>query len=135
VLSGESQRSRSNEDGADAGEQDIGAIQVRGEAEFAAQTAKPEDHAVRPSVSDPIHKQGCQEDQHEEATHPFDGLDAYVFDIQSSLLVKAIGVFDLRPVAPLGIHGLGLCGGVDRDVGKQDEIAVVVGVVGNQRPQ
>ena len=49
-----------------------------------------------------IHEQGGQEDHHEETPHPFDGLDAYVLDIQSSLLVKAIGVFDLRPVTPLG---------------------------------
>ena len=67
-------------------------------------------------MADMIHEQGGQEDHHEETTHPFDGLDAYVFDIQPSFLVKAIGVFDLRPVTPLSIHGLGLCGSADREV-------------------
>lgn len=81
-----------------------------------------------------IHKQGGQEDHDEETTHPFDGLDAYVFDIQSSLLVKAIGVFDLRPVTPLGIDGLGLCGGTNRNVGEQDQIAVAVQVVSHHSP-
>jgi len=135
VLSSEGQRGSSNEDSTDAGQKDIGTIKVRGEAEFAAQTAKPEDHAVGPGVSDTMHKQGCQEDHHEEATHPFDGLHAHIFDIQPILLVKAVGVLDARPVPPLGIHCLGLCGGTDRDVGEQDQIAVVVWVVGNQRPQ
>ena len=79
-----------------------------------------------PDVSDMIYEQGSHENQHEDATHPFEGLHAHVFDVQPILLVKAIGVFDLRPVTPLSVHRLGICCGADGDVGKQDEIAVLV---------
>lgn len=134
-MSGESERSRSDEDRADAGQQDIGAVQVRGKAELTTQAAEPEDRAARPGVSDVIDKQGSHQDQRKDATHPLEGLHTHVFDIQPSLLVKAIGMFDPGPVAPLGVHGLGVCSSTHRDVGEQHEVAVGVGVVGDHGPQ
>ena len=56
MLSSESQRRGRDEDSTDAGQQDIGTIQVAGKAEFAAQTAKPKDHVMGPDVSDMIYE-------------------------------------------------------------------------------
>jgi len=86
-------------------------------------------------VCELIDEQGRHENRREDATPPLEGLHTHVFDVQPILLVKAIGVFDLGPVAPLSTHALGLCGSTDRDAGEQDEIAVVVGVVGDQCPK
>lgn len=47
----------------------------------------------------------------------------------------AIGVFDLRAVAPVGVDGLGVGGRLDGDIRQQDEVAIQVGVVRAQRPQ
>jgi len=82
-----------------------------------------------------VHEQGSHENQREEATHTFESLHPHVFDVQPILLVKAIGVFDTRPVTPLRVHRLGICCGADGEVGEQDKIAAVVRVVGDQCSQ
>ena len=69
MLSGENQRSGSDEHGTDACQKNVGTIAIRRDAQFAAQAAKPEDHMLGLGVSDVIHEQSCQKDQKEHATY------------------------------------------------------------------
>jgi len=71
MAGGESQGSRSDPDRPDAREQDVGAVAIGGAAQFATQVPEPQDHLLRPGMGDMIHKQGRQQDQHEEAAHAF----------------------------------------------------------------
>jgi hypothetical protein len=82
-----------------------------------------------------IDEESRQQDQDEDTTHTFLGAYLNVFGIQTIFLVEAIGMFDLRAKAPLGIYGLTMLGGVNREIGDQDQIAVQVWVVGDQHPQ
>jgi hypothetical protein len=66
---------------------------------------------LRSRVSDVIHKQGCEQDQDEDATHTFYGLHAHVFDVQSVFLVKAVCVLNQWAKAPLGVHGFSIAVG------------------------
>lgn len=81
-----------------------------------------------------VAKECSQKRDHEKATHPFQRLHTHVLDVQSLLLVKAIGMFDPRSVPPLGVHLLSVSGGVDRNVGEQDKILVIIWVVGDHDP-
>ena len=86
------------------------------------------------ATSDRGSRQTGQQDQGEDAAHAFEGLDAHVFDIEALFLVKAVSVLDVRAAAPLGVDLLGDLGVLDGDVGEQNDLTVVVQVIGDQRP-
>ena len=56
--------------------------------------------------------------QDEKALHRFEGLDAYIFDIEALLLVKAITVFNAGAKSPVLIHLADIIDGAQRDVGQ-----------------
>lgn len=122
MLCGESERRGSEEDGTDAGQENIGTVEVRRETEFATQMAKPQDHRLRPCVSDVVHKQGSKQDEHEDPPHALQGLHPHVLDIQAIFLVEAVGVFDLGSVSPFSVYGSGVSGGVNGHIGEQDYV-------------
>jgi hypothetical protein len=66
---------------------------------------------LRPGVSDMIHKQSREQDRGEDTTHALQGLHPYTLNIQSSFLIKAIGVFNLGAMAPFSVHGFGIVDG------------------------
>ena len=80
--------------GRTAGEQNIGAVGIAGEAERAAQFAAPVDGLAGPGLIDAVHEQCGEQDQDRDAAHAFEGADAHVFDIEALFLVEAVGVFD-----------------------------------------
>jgi hypothetical protein len=86
-------------------------------------------------VVDVIDEESCQQDQDEDTTHTFQGAYLNVFGIQTVFLIEAIGMFDLRAKAPLGIYGLSMAGCVNGDIGDQDHLAVQVWIVGDQHPE
>jgi len=135
MLCGKRQGSDSDPNGSDTCQEDIRAIEVRREAQFASQTTEPQNHMPRPRVSDMIHKQRCNQDYDEDTTHALHGLHTHVFDIQPIFLIKAIGMFNLRTMAPLGVDSFGIMGGMDWYVGDQNQSAVQLGFIGNQGPQ
>ena len=92
MLGSEGQRGRCEEYGAYASQENIGAIEVRGEAQFPTQMAKPQDHRLRPGVGDMVHKQSGEQDEHEDPPHALQGLHPHIFDIQAIFLVKAVGM-------------------------------------------
>jgi hypothetical protein len=76
--------------GAQATEQDVRAIPVGLQAEFAAQFAQPEDRFGRPAFHQMEDELSSYQDESEDAAHAFQRLDTQVFDIQTLFLVKAI---------------------------------------------
>ena len=125
----------SDEDGADASEQDVRAVAVGGPAELTDQAAQPEDGLLRPGAVNVVDKEGCQQDEDEDPAHALQGVDAPIFDIQSLFLVEAVGVLNAGTAASLGVHLLGDLGVMDRDVGQQNDLALVVRVVSYDSPQ
>lgn len=118
MLCGKCECGGGDEDSANALEEEVGAIAVRRVPQFASQATKPQDHVVRPHMSDMIHKQRCKQDQDEDATHPFQSLHSHIFHIQSIFLVKAIGMFNPRAIPPFSVHSLGIVGGMNWHVWK-----------------
>ena len=114
MLRSESQGSDGDEDGAHTCQEDIGAISIGSESEFAPQVSEPQSGRSRPGMVDVIDKQRCYQNQYKDAAHTFYGLHPHVFDIQSIFLIKAIGVFDLRAVAPLRVDSSCILGSLDR---------------------
>jgi len=133
-MGGISERGCSDEDGADASGEEIGATTVNLEAELAAQTAQPADGRFGPGEAEMVDEHGGEQDQQEEAAQRLQLRHAHVLDIQAVLLIEAIGVFDLEAVVSVGVGRLRVQGGADGDVGEEHEVAVQVGVMGDEQP-
>ena len=76
-----------------------------------------------------------QQDEDEDAAHPFESVDAQVFDIQALLLVKAIAMFDSSAQAPIIINLLGRALGSDGDVREQYQSAFFEVIFGDEHPE
>lgn len=123
------------EDGADPGEQNIGAVEIRMPPQFAPEAAKPEDGPVGPRGVEAIDEQRGKQDEEEETVHPFQGVDADVFDAQAALLIEAIGVLDPQTETPVGVARDRVGFLHDGDVGEEDEVAIQLGIVDDQHPE
>lgn len=135
MMGGKGQRCGGDEDGTDAGQEDVGTVAVDPQAAFAAQAAQPADGVAGPSDAEVVDEERREQDEDEEPSHAFACLDTHILDIQAILLVEAVGMFDPRAVAPVGIDGVGVSSGTDGDRGEQHEVAIQVGVVGDEGPE
>ena len=135
VVGGIGEGRSSDEDGAEASQQEIGAVAVDPQAELSAQAAQPADGRFGPSETEVVDDHGGEQDQQEEATHALQLPHAHVFDIQAVRLIEAVGVLDLGTVAPVGRDRLRIECRADGDSGEEDAVAVQVGVVRGQHPQ
>ena len=133
-MAGIANGGQSDQDGGDAGEQNIGAVGVGGETELATQAAEPQDGLPGPGFVDEVYEQGGEQDQEKKAAHAFEAVDAHVFDIEALFLIEAVGVFDAWPAAPLGVDLFGVLAVGDGDVGQQNDLPMQVQVIGDQRP-
>ena len=134
MVTSEDEGSNGEQDSANTCQQEVGAIGVSCEAELTTETAQPEDGWRPPGLVNAVDEEGRQQDEDKDAAHAFQGVDPQILDIQPLLLIKAVGMLDLGPVAPLGIHGLGVFGVGDRDIGEQDKLALQIRIVGHQGP-
>ena len=135
MLTGESKRGGGNQDGADASQEHVGAIEIRAEAQFSTETAQPKDSVLGPGMSGVIHKKSRNEEQDKDTAHAFQGTHTHLFNIQASFLVETIGVFELWTVAPLLVYGFGITGCEDRHIGEQNQVVFPGPVMSNQDPQ
>ena len=112
-------------DGAEATEQDIRAISIGFQSEFAAQFAQPEDGFWRPAFHDVEDELGGYQNQSENAEHTFHCMDPQVFDIQALLLIKAVTVFDASAQAPVVVDFLSSGFIQDGHIGQESQDAAL----------
>jgi len=63
-------------------------------------------------------KLGRSQNQGEQPAHPFQGVNAQVFDIQALFLIEAVPVFDPAPQAPVAVDGNGVRFDLEGDIGE-----------------
>jgi len=71
-----------------------------------------------PSLVEMIEKRGSRQDHQKDAPHVVEGVNPQIFDIQARFLVKAIGMFNVRAIAPSDKNGLGIIEGYERAIGE-----------------
>src|SRR2546428_10424402 len=75
-------------------QEQVRAISKLWEIPLAAEQAQPDERCLGPRAIQVTDELSGQQDQDEQAPHPFQGSHAQIFDVQTLLLIEAIAMLD-----------------------------------------
>ena len=95
------------EDRTQAAQQDIRTVVICGQTQLASQFSQPKYGLRRPMLVEVEDELSRQQHEGEDATHPFESVDADIFHIQALFLIEAIAMLDSSAQTPIVVNLLG----------------------------